>query len=153
MVEAHQEIGGSVVATMQVGPDAISKYGVVDVAEQDGQLVRMRGMIEKPDAKDAPSDLAVIGRYILTPRVMKNLASMKQGSGGEIQLTDAIADEIRMGHDVHGYQFDGVRYDCGTKAGFLQATVAFALARPDLRDEFGAFLETIVDKAPAAKRA
>ena len=99
--------------------------------------------MEKPAAADAPSNLAVIGRYILAPEVMQSLEQVDRGAGGEIQLTDAIAQEISAGRDVFGYRFDGQRFDCGSKAGFLQATVAFALARDDLRDELAAFLAEI----------
>ena len=101
-------------------------------------------MVEKPKAEEAPSNLAVIGRYILTPDVMDNLNRMKSGAGGEIQLTDAIADEIAAGRDVYGYRFRGQRFDCGSKAGFLQATVAFGLSRDDLRDEFAGYLEELM---------
>ena len=151
MVEAYEEVGGNVVAAMELRPEQISSYGVIDPASHDGRLVEMKGMVEKPKPEDAPSNLAVIGRYILTPRVMKNLEKMKQGAGGEIQLTDAIADEIKVGRSVHGYRFEGTRYDCGSKAGYLQATVAFALARPDLRDEFAAFIQDAVRQDIAAQ--
>jgi UTP--glucose-1-phosphate uridylyltransferase len=100
-------------------------------------------MVEKPPLGHAPSNLAVIGRYILTPSVMQNLTKIKRGNGDEIQLTDAIAQEIEQGRKVHGYQFSGKRFDCGSKAGFLQATVAFGLEREDLRDEFAEFLSNI----------
>ena len=140
MVEAYQETGGAMVAAMEVSPQQASLYGVLDVAEQQGKLARVKGMVEKPAAGQAPSNLVVIGRYILTPQVMQNLETVPRGAGGEIQLTDAIAAEITAGRDVFGYRFDGQRYDCGSKAGFLQATVAFALARDDLRDEFSDFL-------------
>ena len=140
MVDAYAETGGNMVAAMQTSPEDISLYGVIDIAEDHGRLVKMRGMVEKPPAEEAPSNLAVIGRYILSPQVMKNLSAMKRGAGGEIQLTDAIAEEITSGANVYGLRFDGQRYDCGSKAGYLQATVAFALARPDLRDEFQGFI-------------
>lgn len=140
MVEAYQETGGAMVAAMEVSPEQASMYGVLDVAEQNGPLARVRGMVEKPPHGTAPSNLVVIGRYILTPQVMANLEQIERGAGGEIQLTDAIAAEIKAGRDVFAYRFEGQRYDCGSKAGFLQATVAFALARDDLRDEFADFL-------------
>lgn len=140
MVEAHAETGGSMVAAMEVPPEKASSYGVLDVGETRGNLVSVTGMVEKPAEGTAPSNLAVIGRYILAPQIMDNLTKMKQGAGGEIQLTDAIADEITQGRAVHGLKFDGTRYDCGSKAGFLQATVAFGLARPDLGEELAGFL-------------
>lgn len=145
MIEAHEETGGSMVATMEVTPQQAASYGVLDVAEDMGAIVRAKGMVEKPPVGSAPSNLAVIGRYILAPTVMENLNKLKQGAGGEIQLTDAIADEITEGRDVFGLRFRGERYDCGSKAGFLEATVAFGLARAELRDDFRAFLNTIVD--------
>ncbi|MEL7463205.1 MAG: UTP--glucose-1-phosphate uridylyltransferase GalU [Pseudomonadota bacterium] len=151
MVDAYHEVGGNIVAAMELRPDQVSSYGVIDPASHNGRLVEMKGMVEKPKAEEAPSNLAVIGRYILTPRVMKNLDAMKAGAGGEIQLTDAIADEIKVGRSVHGYRFEGTRYDCGSKAGYLQATVAFALARPDLRDEFAGFLRDAVEQDMAAE--
>ena len=143
MVDAHAETGGSMVAAMEVTPDQIPSYGILDLSEDMGAMVRMKGMVEKPKAKDAPSNLAVIGRYILSPQVMRNLDETEAGAGGEIQLTDAIAREVAEGRDVYGFRFKGQRFDCGTKAGFLQATVAFALARDDLRDEFASFLSEI----------
>ncbi|MRX50926.1 NTP transferase domain-containing protein [Paracoccus sp. S-4012] len=143
MIEAYAETGGSMVATMEVAPEKTSSYGVLDVAEDMGAIVRARGLVEKPPAGAAPSNLAVIGRYILAPTVMQNLHHTQEGSGGEIQLTDAIADELAAGRDVFGLRFRGQRYDCGSKAGFLQATVAFGLAREDLRDEFSEYLDDI----------
>jgi UTP--glucose-1-phosphate uridylyltransferase len=149
MVEAHAEVGGNMVATMEVAPDRASAYGILDVGEANGadeRCVPVRGMVEKPEAGTQPSNLAVIGRYILTPEVMTHLNRKQTGAGGEIQLTDAIAREIEGGSGVHGYRFEGTRYDCGSKAGFLQATVAFGLARPDLGPELRAFLDGL---APA----
>ena len=143
MIEAYQETGGSMVATMEVPAAKTSSYGMLDIAGQSGQIVKVKGMVEKPAAGDAPSNLAVIGRYILAPEVMQSLEGADRGAGGEIQLTDAIAQEISAGRYVFGYRFDGQRFDCGSKAGFLQATVAFALAREDLRDELSAFLAEI----------
>lgn len=151
MVEAYQETGGSMVATMEVAPEKTSSYGVLDVKEDMGAITSVRGMVEKPKAEDAPSNLAVIGRYILSPNVMENLNGMKEGAGGEIQLTDAIAQEIEQGRDVFGYRFRGQRYDCGSKAGFLQATVSFGLGRDDLQEEFGDFLEEMMAMRRAAQ--
>jgi UTP--glucose-1-phosphate uridylyltransferase len=140
MVEAHAEVGGNMVAAMEVAPDKASAYGVLDIREDMGSMVSVKGMVEKPSAKEAPSNLAVIGRYILTPRILQNLTRIKSGAGGEIQLTDAIAEEIARSNNVYGYRFRGQRFDCGSKAGFLQATVAFGLAREELHDEFRQFL-------------
>ena len=151
MVEAFEETGANIVAAMEVSPEKASAYGVLDVAEDMGSMVRAKGMVEKPAPGTAPSNLAVIGRYILTPKVLQNINRVQTGAGGEIQLTDAIAEEIAKGRDVFGYRFRGLRFDCGSKAGFLQATVAFALAREDLRDEFGAYLEEIMAVRKAAQ--
>lgn len=151
MVEAYEETGGSMVATMEVAPERTSSYGVLDVMEDHGNIVRARGMVEKPKAGTAPSNLAVIGRYILAPTVMKNLDHITPSAGGELQLTDAIAMEIEQGRGVYGYRFSGERFDCGSKAGFLQATVAFALARDDLRDEFSDYLQDVMSMRAAAQ--
>ncbi|NVO57743.1 UTP--glucose-1-phosphate uridylyltransferase GalU [Rhodobacteraceae bacterium B1Z28] len=151
MVEAYEETGGNMVATMEVSPEKTSSYGVLDVGKNVGTVVRARGMIEKPKPEEAPSNLAVIGRYVLGPSVLYNLNQMKAGSGGEIQLTDAIAEDIGNGVPVFGYKFDGQRFDCGSKAGFLQATVAFALARSDLRDDLSQYLHDIVATGKAAQ--
>lgn len=151
MIEAYEQTGGNMVAAMEVAPSKASSYGVLDIANDMGSIVEAKGMVEKPKQGEAPSNLAVIGRYILTPKVLTNLNRMKQGAGGEIQLTDAIAEEIGGKSGVYGFRFHGQRYDCGSKAGFLQATVAFALARPDLRDEFGAYLNDMAALQKAAQ--
>ena len=151
MVEAYQETGGNIVAAMEVPQERTSSYGVLDVAEDMGSIVKVKGMVEKPKPEVAPSNLAVIGRYILTPNVMTNLNKKKEGAGGEIQLTDAIAEEIEAGNPVYGFRFRGQRYDCGTKAGFLQATVAFGLARDDLQDEFSEYLTDLMAMRTAAQ--
>ena len=144
MIEAYEETGGSMVAAMEVPREKASFYGILDVNSERGNLVSVRGMVEKPKMSEAPSNLAVIGRYILAPDVLNNLNNAQLGAGGEIQLTDAIAKEIEDGRPVHGLRFSGQRFDCGSKAGFLQATVSFALARPELQDEFAAFLRDTV---------
>ncbi len=151
MVEAYEETGGCMVAAMEVPPEKASSYGVLDIKEDMGSLVSTRGMVEKPAMEDAPSNLAVIGRYILTPDILRNLNKIKSGAGGEIQLTDAIAQELEQGREVYGYRFRGRRFDCGSKAGFLQATVSFGLAREELHDEFSGFLNDLVAQQKAAE--
>ena len=151
MVEAHAETGGCMVAAMEVAPRLTSSYGILDIGDDTGRIVRARGLVEKPRPEDAPSNLAIIGRYILTPKVLTNLNRMKQGAGGEIQLTDAIAIEAKGKAGVFGLRFQGQRYDCGSKIGFLQATVAFGLSRPDLRDEFEPFLHDLLALQKAAQ--
>ena len=151
MVEAYAETGGNMVAAMEVPPAKASAYGVLDIGEDMRSIVKVKGMVEKPKPEEAPSNLAVIGRYILTPAVMENLNRMKAGAVGEIQLTDAIAQEITKSNNVYGYRFRGQRFDCGSKAGFLQATVAFGLARPELHDEFAEFLGEMTQIRKAAE--
>ena len=132
------------VAAMEVAPEKTSSYGILDVVSDEGNLLEVKGMVEKPKVEDTPSNLAVIGRYILAPTVLKNLDEMKKGAGGEIQLTDAIAADLDQGRKVHGYRFAGQRFDCGSKSGFLQATVSYGLARAELRDDLAAYLKSIV---------
>ncbi|MEX3017282.1 UTP--glucose-1-phosphate uridylyltransferase GalU [Gymnodinialimonas hymeniacidonis] len=151
MVEAHADIGGNMVAAMEVPDDKTSAYGVLDIKEDMGSVVSVKGMVEKPPADKAPSNLAVIGRYILSPDVMGHLNRIKTGAGGEVQLTDAIAQEITSADNVYGFRFKGQRFDCGSKAGFLQATVAFGLAREDLRDEFQSYLGDMMSVRSAAQ--
>ncbi|WP_323781457.1 UTP--glucose-1-phosphate uridylyltransferase GalU [Thalassovita sp.] len=148
MVEAYAETGGSMVAAMEVPPEKASSYGVLDVKEDMGSVVSVNNMVEKPPRGEEPSNLAVIGRYILSPNVLRTLNKKETGAGGEIQLTDAIAKEIQ-GDGVYGFRFRGQRFDCGSKAGFLQATVSFGLSRDDLKDELMAYLQEViaVDKA------
>lgn len=151
MVEAHEKTGGCMVAAMEVPASKASAYGLLAVEEDHGSLVKVSGMVEKPKPEDAPSNLAVIGRYILTPKVLNNLNKKQKGSGGEIQLTDAIAEEIGSKEGVYGYRFNGERFDCGSKAGFLQATVSFGLSRDELRDELWGYLRELVASEKAAQ--
>jgi UTP--glucose-1-phosphate uridylyltransferase len=152
MVEAYEETGGSMVAAMEVPPDRVSSYGILDVEEDMGSVVKVKSMVEKPQPADSPSNLAVIGRYILTPSVLTNLNKMKSGAGGEIQLTDAIAQEIgKPEHGVYGLRFRGQRFDCGSKSGFLQATVSFGLAREELREDLLNYLQEVVTAEKAGQ--
>lgn len=143
MVEAYEETGGNMVAAMEVAQEKTSSYGILDVTSENGNLLDVKSMVEKPKAEDAPSNLAVIGRYILAPSVLKNLETLEKGAGGEIQLTDAIAADLQQGRKVYGYRFAGQRFDCGSKSGFLQATVAYGLARPELRDDLAGYIKSI----------
>ncbi len=151
MIDAYQETGGNMVAAMEVPAEQTSSYGILDVNEDMGSVVSVKGMVEKPDPDKSPSNLAVIGRYILSPSILNNLQKIKSGAGGEIQLTDAIAQDIGTENTVYGYRFRGQRFDCGSKAGFLQATVAFALARDDLRDDLLRYLQEMVQVDKAAQ--
>ena len=144
MVDAYDAAGGGcMMAVMDVPASQVSNYGVLKVAEDHGDLVRAAGLVEKPAPEAAPSNVAVIGRYILPTEVLDSLGQMGKGAGGEIQLTDAIAEQIGTGIPVHGYRFRGQRYDCGSKAGFLRATVAFALARDDLSEDFAGYIRQL----------
>lgn len=151
MVEAFEDTQSNMVAAMEVPDDQASSYGVLDIKEDMGRIVSTKGMVEKPQAGTAPSNLAVIGRYILTPQVLRNLNKKRTGAGGEIQLTDAIDEARESGEEVYGYRFEGQRFDCGSKAGFLQATVSFALGREDLRDDLWAYLNDVVHARKAAQ--
>lgn len=153
MVEAYEASGsqGCMVAAMEVPHEKTKSYGIIDVSQDGDRMVTARGLVEKPSPDVAPSNLAVIGRYILTPQIMASLSEMKRGAGDEIQLTDAISSQIDAGDRVVGYRFDGTRFDCGSKAGYLQATVEFALGRDDLSSEFVSFLRTISQTRIAAE--
>ncbi len=147
LLDVYEFYGAPVVALMEVPRENISAYGVVDaepVSHAGGQnrLFRIRNMVEKPKPADAPSNLAIIGRYVLTPEVFKSLDAVEPGSGGEIQLTDGLKHLLRS-RPIYGYRFEGTRYDAGDKLGFLKATVEFALKRYDLGEEFRAYLNTL----------
>ncbi len=133
MIRAHAQVGGNLMAVMPVARTHVSRYGVIDPVMQHGRLIEANGVVEKPAPERAPSTLAVIGRYILQPDVFRHLEAAEPGAGGEIQLTDAIARMI-ADHALHGYRFDGRRFDCGDKLGFLEANLAFALGRAELAD-------------------
>ena len=139
MVDAYQETGGNLVAVVDVPREETNRYGILDVARDDGRLAEAKGLVEKPDPAVAPSTLSIIGRYILQPEVFAELERHETGAGDEVQLTDAMARTIgRVA--FHGLRFEGRRFDCGNKSGFLEANVAFALARDDVADDMTAIL-------------
>jgi UTP--glucose-1-phosphate uridylyltransferase len=144
MLNVYESYGGPVIAVQQVPRDEISAYGVIDgLPEGDsGRLFRIRDMVEKPKAEDAPSDLAIIGRYILTPDIFEELENTERGRGGEIQLTDGLR-RLKQRRTLYGYHFEGVRHDAGNKLGFLKATVEFALKRDDLGGPFREYLKSL----------
>ncbi len=144
MVDVYDREGGNVVAVMDVPREHTDRYGILDVSGEDGTLVRARGLVEKPAPEAAPSTLAMVGRYILQPQVFGELAKQEKGAGGEIQLTDAMAKTVGS-IPFHGFRFEGRRFDCGNKAGYVEANVALALQRDDLRDDVMAFLRDCVD--------
>lgn len=141
MIEAHADLGGSMVAVMEVPTEHTSRYGIVNPGDDDGTLVQVKGLVEKPRPVNAPSNLAVIGRYILDPSVFHHLDHQKRGAGGEIQLTDALADMIGI-NPFNGLRFEGRRFDCGDKVGFLEANIAFALKRPEMADDMRAIIQS-----------
>jgi UTP--glucose-1-phosphate uridylyltransferase len=141
MVAVFGETGGNVVAIEEVPREMTSRYGVLDVGADDGRLAEVKGLVEKPAPEDAPSNLTVIGRYVLLPDVFTHLARNERGAGGEIQLTDAMARMIGSA-PFHGLRCDAKRYDCGSRAGFVKAQTAFALKDPELRDQLTRFLRT-----------
>ena len=144
MVDAWQEKTANYVGTMQVEPQQVSSYGILDVESENDSRIKARGLVEKPSISDAPSNNAVIGRYLLSPKIMHRLVETVPGFGGEIQLTDAINAEASSPEGVYGYRFDAQRYDCGSMAGFLKATIDFGLDRPELRDELMDYMRSIL---------
>jgi UTP--glucose-1-phosphate uridylyltransferase len=140
LAEAYRETGGNVVAIEEVPRERVNKYGVLDVEKDMGRLVSVKGLVEKPDVDKAPSNLTVIGRYVLMPEVLGHLAKMERGAGGEVQLTDGMAKLIGT-QPFHGLRYEGRRFDCGDKIGYLEAQIAFALQRPELAGAVRGFLD------------
>lgn len=131
MVGAYNEVGGNLVAVVDVPREHTSRYGILDIESDDGRLSKIKGLVEKPKPEEAPSTLSIIGRYILQPEVFDELEAKRAGTGGEIQLTDNMARLIGR-QPFHGFRYEGTRYDCGDKLGFLEANVAFSLANPEM---------------------
>ncbi len=134
MVQAYNEVGGNLISVLEVPHDKVSSYGVIDPGTQNGALTQVKGLVEKPAVADAPSNLIISGRYILQPEVMRTLETQGKGAGGEIQLTDAMARMIGN-QPFHAVTFNGKRYDCGSKVGYIEANLAVALERDDMADE------------------
>ena len=139
LIDVYGRTGGNVVGVMEVPRDQTNRYGILDVASDDGKLASIKGLVEKPKPEDAPSNLSIIGRYVLLPEIFNHLERKERGAGGEIQLTDAMARMIG-GKPFHGLRFEGERFDCGNKWGWLSANVALALEAPDLADQLKSFL-------------
>ncbi len=135
-----------VVALLKVERSEISKYGIVDAVAAGSRTYELRGMVEKPAPENAPSDFAIMGRYVLTPDIFAVLAEVKPGAGGEIQLTDALMALTRR-RKIYGYQFEGVRYDLGERVGFISAQVGFGLKRPELADRLRAYLKSVISQS------
>jgi UTP--glucose-1-phosphate uridylyltransferase len=138
MVDAYASLGGNLISVLEVPREAVSSYGVIAPGKQDGAITEVTGLVEKPRVEDAPSNLIISGRYILQPEVMQTLKTQEKGAGGEIQLTDAMARMIGT-QPFHAVTFAGRRYDCGSKAGYVQANIAIALEREDIGAEIRAF--------------
>lgn len=149
MVDDYHKAPGNLAAVMNVPREKTSSYGILDVSEDDGLIVKAKGVVEKPKPENAPSTLSIIGRYILQPSIFTQLEKQKTGAGGEIQLTDAMNDLIGT-TDFYGYRFEGTRYDCGEQAGFVEANVAFALAREDISGKVYEKLLPLLDRAKGA---
>ena len=145
LMEIYEQCGGAVIGVQRVEKSEVNKYGIVDPADasEKGRLHRIAGLVEKPSVEEAPSNLAILGRYIITPDIFDILAQQPPGKNGEIQLTDALNTLGRI-QNTYAYEFEGQRYDVGDKLGFLKATVEFALRRDDLKDQFKAYLKSIV---------
>jgi UTP--glucose-1-phosphate uridylyltransferase len=141
LAEAYRQTGGNVVAVVEVPPEQTHRYGILKTGKDDGRLVEVTGLVEKPQPEDAPSNLSIIGRYVLLPDVIPHLARMERGAGNEVQLTDGMARMIGT-TPFHGLRYEGRRFDCGDKIGFLEAQIAFALQRPEMAAQVRAFLRT-----------
>jgi UTP--glucose-1-phosphate uridylyltransferase len=144
LADAYNETGGNVVAVTEVPREHTSRYGILKIGKDDGKLVEVTGLVEKPAPADAPSNLSIIGRYVLMPEVIGHLSRMERGAGNEVQLTDGMARLIGE-QPFHGLRYEGRRFDCGDKVGFLEAQIAFALKRPELADAVRGFLKTYVN--------
>jgi UTP--glucose-1-phosphate uridylyltransferase len=140
LADAYHETGGCIVAVTEVPRAQTSRYGILDIGHDDGRLVEVKGLVEKPKPEDAPSNLSIIGRYVLVPEVIGYLSRMDRGAGNEVQLTDAMARLIGQ-VPFHGLRYEGRRFDCGDKIGYLEAQIAFALKRPELAGAVAAFLK------------
>ncbi|MEL7319257.1 MAG: UTP--glucose-1-phosphate uridylyltransferase [Pseudomonadota bacterium] len=143
MVEAYNEVGGNLISVLEVPMEEVPSYGVIDPGAENGALTEVKGLVEKPPLEEAPSNKIVSGRYILQPEVMRTLETQGKGAGGEIQLTDAMAKMIGD-QPFHAVTFDGNRYDCGSKLGFVEATLALALEREDMGDEVRAMAQRLL---------
>ncbi|MFY9287109.1 MAG: UTP--glucose-1-phosphate uridylyltransferase GalU [Alphaproteobacteria bacterium] len=143
MIEAYDEVGGNMVAVVDVPREQTNRYGILDVESDNGRMAKIRGLVEKPDPKDAPSTLSIIGRYILQPQIFDELEAKQVGTGGEIQITDSMARLIGK-QPFHGFRYKGTRYDCGDKIGFIEANVAFALADKESGSQVRAALQKII---------
>jgi UTP--glucose-1-phosphate uridylyltransferase len=152
MTDMYEKTGGNLLSMFEVPRDQTNRYGLLDIESEDGQLAKIKGLVEKPDPAKAPSTMSIQGRYILQPEVFAHLDRQERGAGGEIQLTDALAKLVGK-QPFHGFRFEGTRYDCGDKIGFLEANIAFALKRPDIGPQIREkLLKLLNDPQPSARK-
>jgi len=142
MMQAHKTVGGNLIATMEVPQDSTNKYGILEIGADDGTLIEVTGLVEKPDPAVAPSNLSITGRYILQPEIFDFLGKKQKGAGNEIQLTDAMAHMVGK-TPFHGFRFDGERLDCGHALGFISANIAFGLQRSEFGEDIKDFIKTL----------
>ncbi|MCB9996553.1 MAG: UTP--glucose-1-phosphate uridylyltransferase GalU [Rhodospirillales bacterium] len=145
MVDAYNQSGGNMMAVTEVSKEDTARYGIVDIAEDNGKTVAVKGLVEKPNPEQAPSRLAIMGRYILQPEIFGILSAFDKGAGGEIQLTDAML-KLSKQQPLHGFRYDGKRYDCGTKLGFIETNIAFGLADPEIGPQVRKTLASLLDE-------
>ncbi|MCC3869604.1 UTP--glucose-1-phosphate uridylyltransferase GalU [Terrisporobacter mayombei] len=145
MINTYDEYKTSILGVQEVDKDKVNKYGILDVKHIEDRVYKVKDMVEKPAVEEAPSNIAILGRYIITPEIFNILENQEPGKGGEIQLTDAL-QTLATKEAIYAYNFEGRRYDVGDKLGFLEATVDFALKRPELRDDFESFLKSKLEK-------
>jgi len=143
LIDVYNEYKTTILGCQFVDKNEVNKYGIVDGKFIEDNVYKVRNLVEKPNLEEAPSNLAILGRYIITPRIFEFLENTQPGAGGEIQLTDALK-ALAMEEAMYAFNFEGLRYDVGNKQGYLQATVEFALRREDLRDEFKAYLDKLI---------
>ena len=143
LIDCYDEYNTSVLGVQTVEAKDVNKYGIVNGIHIEDRVYKVKGLVEKPAVEEAPSNVAILGRYIITPRIFKILEETKPGKGGEIQLTDALLT-LMEDEAMYAYDFEGIRYDVGDKLGFLKATVEYALRKEELRDEFIEYLRTVI---------
>lgn len=143
LINCYNEYKTSILGVQTVEPENVSKYGIVEGIQIEDRVCKVKSLVEKPNVNEAPSNTAILGRYIVTPKIFEILDRTKPGKGDEIQLTDALLELIKE-EAMYAYNFDGIRYDVGDKLGYLQATVEYALRKPELKDDFFEYLKTIV---------
>jgi len=144
-MEQYDRFNSSILGVQQVQASEVSRYGIIDANQIGSRFYNVNGLIEKPPIDDAPSNLAIMGRYILSPKIFNILENQHPGAGGEIQLTDAIATLNKI-EAIYAYEFEGIRYDVGEKFGFIQSTIEMALQRSELRDQLLSYLEKLMDR-------